>query len=242
MSLNRLIHVLFPMFTARIPIESRYNDDLCIEHDSLYGLRISSKHSFQSGDYVEEMWEQGLRGIQVERYQHILILGLGGGSIVSVLKRAGAVKGESFMITAIEQDPVMIALARAFYGDDFCAKRTSVTAIHREYMRIIRTKADHAAVSAHGVSIVQTDANDFLRREQFRYSLIVIDLFHGFEVSALMRLPGFIDSVYDRLAPGGMILANVAHAADRLQPLWERKKGCCTQIQYKQNTLLRISS
>lgn len=65
--------------------------------------------------------------------------------------------------------------------------------------------------------IILADAREALGNLDQRFDLIVIDIFRGGEPSPHLRDGGFIDAVKTHLAPGGLVLVNVAGARDFLE-------------------------
>lgn len=241
MPLHRFLHYIFPMYRERVPVASAWNERLCIEQDGLYGLRISSKESFQSGDYVEGMWRKGLQTMNHGQLHRVLVLGCGAGSILYALKKRAKKVGARMEITAIERDPVMIALARAFYGDDFVHRKHTANGVYRAYQKMADTTDSFAPYENNGLKIARTDAREFLAKDRSMYSLVVIDLFHGFDVSPLLAEQSFIAAVYSHLASDGVILANIAQSMRHLEPLWNKDGYGSVLIPYKQNTMLYIN-
>ena len=69
----------------------------------------------QSGGTITGMWRETIRRMQQcnnETMKQCLILGLGGGTLINILKRTYP----EIEITVIEIDPVMIRIARDYFG------------------------------------------------------------------------------------------------------------------------------
>lgn len=62
---------------------------------------------------VHRIWKAGLRKIDLSAVDKVLLLGLGGGSVVDILRKDYHYEGH---LTAIELDPVMIRIARDEFG------------------------------------------------------------------------------------------------------------------------------
>jgi len=62
---------------------------------------------------VHRIWKAGLRSVDLSNIHKVLLLGLGGGSVVDILRKDYHYEGH---ITAIELDPVMIRIARDEFG------------------------------------------------------------------------------------------------------------------------------
>ncbi len=78
---------------------------------------LNSAHGNQSFGSLHHVWQQAFDRINIRqnRPQSVLILGLGGGSAVHILRSDLAIDAP---ISAVEYDPVMIQLAREHFGLD----------------------------------------------------------------------------------------------------------------------------
>ena len=93
-------------------IQSLYNGEL--EISSYRGRKILDGASVNlSYGSVHGIWRRGLKNVLTDRCKHILLLGLGGGSVISILRDELFYKG---MITAVELDPVVIKIAATEFG------------------------------------------------------------------------------------------------------------------------------
>lgn len=83
-----------------------------------YGrLVVNSPHANQSHGSLHRVWRQAFRVARVRqlRPRHVLLLGLGTGSAVHILRHE---LGLPAPITAVEHDPLMLAWGRTHFGLD----------------------------------------------------------------------------------------------------------------------------
>lgn len=106
-----LWYFLFPK-TIKLP-DSKYNRNISV---NLYGSQptLFVDGLIESGNILTHIWKVGLRRLIPRHFhpQHILLLGLGGGSnaeLVSTLYPHA-------QITAVEIDPYMETIARKYFG------------------------------------------------------------------------------------------------------------------------------
>ncbi|NMC36204.1 methyltransferase domain-containing protein [Candidatus Beckwithbacteria bacterium] len=83
-----------------------------IKHLGSY--KIVAGDLLQSGSIVKNLWQKPLKKVKSknEKVKSILLLGLGGGTIIPLLTK----KWPQAQITAIEIDQIMIKLARQYFG------------------------------------------------------------------------------------------------------------------------------
>lgn len=74
---------------------------------------LNSKNTSYSYGNLQEVWNQALRKIPLGGISHVLILGMGGGSSIRLLRDAYRYEGK---ITAVEIDPIIIELARTEFN------------------------------------------------------------------------------------------------------------------------------
>ncbi|MFT7286719.1 MAG: spermidine synthase [Halieaceae bacterium] len=87
-------------------------------------------------------------------------------------------------LVAVERDPLMIEIAR-------------------EYFALPATQSIHLE-----------SADQFLRRDQYCYDLVLCDLFDGREAPAFLDGAGFFPALQDRLNPGGAIALNTLPSSE----------------------------
>jgi len=67
--------------------------------------------------------------------------------------------------------------------------------------------------------IICADAADALSTLDGQFDVIAVDIFKGGLPSAHLREPAFIESLKQRLSPGGILLVNVAGSREYLDPI-----------------------
>lgn len=77
--------------------------------------QLNSMHANYSFGSLHAIFDKLFKQMPIERYQfkHILVLGMGGGSIVSLLRNKYKI---TTPITAVEKDPVVIELATRYFN------------------------------------------------------------------------------------------------------------------------------
>lgn len=112
------------------------------------------------------------------RLTKILEIGLGGGTVAQYLHR----QINTAVITCVELDPEVIALARRYFG-------------LREDSRL---------------RVVERDGRIFLRATRDAYDVIMIDAYRGTFVPFHLTTREFFAIVKRKLAPGGVMVQNVS--------------------------------
>lgn len=96
-------------------IKSKYNGNITVV--SIFGqYSISVASLTQTGPIVEGLWKTALERFKIYdlRFKNILVLGVGGGSIIKVLRN----KYPKAAITGIEIDKEMINIGRKYFNLD----------------------------------------------------------------------------------------------------------------------------
>jgi spermidine synthase len=91
---------------------SKYNGKLFIQMDGKHKLLDSATVNYSYGS-VQRIWRSGLSKLNIYDLNNVLLLGLGGGSVVNILKEELGYEGK---LTAVELDPVMMDIAAQEYG------------------------------------------------------------------------------------------------------------------------------
>jgi spermidine synthase len=139
---------------------------------------LDTRHANYSYGSLQQILRYGLLFVEPQQAEHSLVLGLGGGSVVAILRNELQYKGH---ITAIELDPVVIELAATEFN--------------------IRPDAQLAIVCADAFAWVSTaPANHF--------GLVIVDLFVDLHLPAGLQTAGFWQDVWRVLRPGGYVLFN----------------------------------
>jgi spermidine synthase len=66
----------------------------------------------QSGGIVRGIWKKGIGNLRIQSPAKVLLLGLGGGSVITLLKK----KWPGSTIIAVEIDPEIITIAKTYFG------------------------------------------------------------------------------------------------------------------------------
>lgn len=107
------------------PFTKKYHSDIngTLEVNYINGRKVlDSKNANYSFGELQKRLERGLLKIDLQRIDKILILGMGGGSVIASLKNKFKFAGE---ITAVEIDPVVIKIAK----EEFDIKPTHILRI-----------------------------------------------------------------------------------------------------------------
>lgn len=229
---------IFPFITERINITSDKNPSLAIQQDGVWGTHVSSRDAFQSGDYPEGMWRATFRMVSLKKIKpsSILVLGSGAGSSFFIVQQILKKEHLSCELVGVEWDPVMTRLGRLLYGDTFCKKNKKLLAGNIASDCSTNIEKYHAG----NITVVHEEAGRFLKNSYEKYSMIIIDLFHCFEVIPLVFESAFIERTYDHLERQGHIIINAYNTADTLAPLWGRAHKKIKKIFFRKNTLLWI--
>jgi len=107
--MKRLISHLYPVTKK---VKSKFNDTLEI---TWYNGKkhLNSKNANYSYGSLQKILKFGLEKIELKNINSILLLGLGGGSVIETLRRDFNYNKH---ITAIEIDPIIIDLAKKEFG------------------------------------------------------------------------------------------------------------------------------
>lgn len=110
----------------------------------------------------------------------VLVLGLAGGSMVRLYEQV-LEKEFDFNVTGVEIDE-----------------------------RIIEAARTHFALDSLSIEVIHDDARRFLRQDDQRYDLIIVDAYvHELQIPPLLATREFFSLVRDRLAEGGVVGMNV---------------------------------
>lgn len=93
-------------------IQSKYNGMLEVTMQQGRKVLHSENTNYSYGN-VQSVWTAALKKISLQNVNSILLLGLGGGSVVDILKHEYNYTG---MLTAIEIDPVIVQIAKEEFG------------------------------------------------------------------------------------------------------------------------------
>lgn len=90
--------------------KSEYNGNIKVVRSLGFGTYIQVNNLTQSGGIVETFWKETLRKIKKEKITKVLILGLGGGTVVKLIKKYWP----NTKITGVEIDRVMVELGTRY--------------------------------------------------------------------------------------------------------------------------------
>lgn len=141
-------------------------------------LVVNSANANQSWGSLRTVWERTFAAEEVagRRIGNALVLGLGAGGVVKLLRSLHP----ECSITAVDDDPVMIRIAREHFG----------------------VKEDERLV------ILEQDAFRPLGGGTRRFDLVVVDLFEDDRPSAALFTPEIVRYLRAFVAPGGLLMVN----------------------------------
>jgi spermidine synthase len=126
-----------PFFILKT-IQSKFNGRLEVyKEDGRTVLNTENTH--YSGHILKAIFLRVLKNVDLSQTKKILLLGLGGGTVVELLTNEFEFKGH---ITAVEIDPVIISIAKKDFGIKPSSKLTIECADAVEYIRTSRKKFD----------------------------------------------------------------------------------------------------
>ncbi|QJX46211.1 fused MFS/spermidine synthase [Hymenobacter taeanensis] len=103
-SLRRIVSYAMPL-TRRVKTAYSGTVEITMDHGH---KTLDTAHANYSYGSLQRVLRYGLQFTQPETAKQVLVLGLGGGSVVEVLRKTPAFKGD---ITAVELDPVIVQIA-----------------------------------------------------------------------------------------------------------------------------------
>lgn len=175
--LNRLRRLLSYVLPLTRTVPSAINGPL--EVSWWKGRKVlDTRNANYSYGSLQQVLRYGLMFVEPLRASRVLLLGLGGGSVVATLRQEVGYAGH---LTAIELDPVVIQLADQEFD--------------------LRPDAQLDIICADAFAWLPT-------APAASYDLIIIDLFIDLELPAGLRTAAFWHDVYRVLPPGGYVLFN----------------------------------
>ncbi len=95
-------------------VESPINGKITVVRNIAFGTYIQVNNLTQSGGIIKNIWDKTLRKVKSNKKQvtSCLVLGLGGGSVVGVVKKYWP----EAKITAVDIDPIMVDLGKKYLG------------------------------------------------------------------------------------------------------------------------------
>lgn len=214
------------------------NGDLALERNMFGRWSVSfGDHCYHSGTIHEDMWKCVLsRSFPIRKLmpKRILILGLGAGCVVHVLKKfLGALPS----ITALEWDHTMIRLAHFYYTDAF-RKRS----LWSRFFLPPSIDALPLILQSENITILHADAHIYLAETSDMYDLIIEELFISNTQSQSVTSGEFARRVKKCVAPGGSILVNTFPSYEEVLNCWEKDWKLIQSINYQEmpNRLLHM--
>ncbi|MTG97818.1 MULTISPECIES: spermidine synthase [Myroides] len=144
-------------------------------------LNLDSTNTNYSYGNLEKVLRDGLKFIgshKIKEMNHILVLGLGAGSIVDTLRNYINYQEN---IISVEIDPIVIHLGKKYFN----LKKLT-----------------------HKHTIVEMDAFEYVLRSQETFDLIVIDIFQDYTMPSFLFEDYFVSHLKELLSVNGFILFN----------------------------------
>lgn len=159
-------------------VKSPLNGDLYVYHIKGKYILNSKSANYSFGE-LHVAFQKAFRHIDVAKIpiDNCLVLGFGTGSVVSILREEYSL---SFPIVAVEKDPVVIKLGKAYFDID----------------------------RFQNLSLEATDANKYIENCQELFDFIVFDIYIDNVIPSYYESDPFIKLLKKRLLPGGLLLFN----------------------------------
>lgn len=112
---------------------SPYNQDIRV-FGGFWGPKLFVNGSWQSGPYIKKLWVSAFKRFRIDRLlniQTILVLGIGGGTVIELLAR----QYPNATITAVDIDKTMIDIAKRYFRSDLIANLRVVQGDAKEFVR-----------------------------------------------------------------------------------------------------------
>lgn len=163
---------------------------------------LNSKHANQSYDSLHRVFQKIFTKVELKKSapKKVLLLGLGGGSVPTILFDELQLDCQ---VTAVEHDPIMIAIARKEFG---------------------LNRFKH-------LDIIESDAYKFVLHSHLTFDLIIVDLFIDNRVPEQFCEEEFNTALINLLDHGKIIFnfinGNIAQAAqfERLHQLYKTQRN-----------------
>ena len=173
--MKRLLSYIYPVTKT---ITSNYNGPLEI---TWYNGKkhLNSKNANYSYGSLQRILKFGLEKIELSKVNSILVLGMGGGSVIETLRQDF---NYTKKITAVEIDAVIIDIAHTEFG----------------------------IIEDENLKIHCTDAYDFVKTNDIRFDLIIVDLYIDLAVPNKFLNIEFWEAVLNSKSSKGDIIFNAA--------------------------------
>ncbi len=163
-------------------VNSSYNGEIKV---TLFCNRISIEAGglMQSGKFLEETWEKALQKFEIRNSKleipRILILGLGGGSVVHALNK----KFPKARIVAVDIDRNIVELGR---------KYNNLSSVNN--LKIVITDAQR---------FVKSEIH-----KKNKFDMIFVDLYRGYEIPPQFQTVSFMQQLSQILLEDGIVIFN----------------------------------
>lgn len=160
------MRALFPHTVFRT--SSPYNTDIRVVEE-WGGRKLLVNGSRQSGPYIRGLWQKAFRAFRLDEITNltrILVLGLGGGTVIEMLRK----RYPTAIITAVDIDPVMIAIAKQYFG---------IGTLPR-------------------VRLICADAKTFVKKPTKPFDLVIVDVFFGRHIPGFVETKQFWKAIRAR--------------------------------------------
>ncbi|OGG31513.1 hypothetical protein A3A63_04240 [Candidatus Gottesmanbacteria bacterium RIFCSPLOWO2_01_FULL_46_9] len=175
----RWLSSLFPQ--TLIELHTPYNRNIkVIKNHNNISLQVNGVE--QSGVYVNTLFRRAFERLAVSSpkpVRRILVMGVGGGM---ALRQLRAIFPQAH-ITGVDIDPVIIAVAKEYFGLDYLGNSSFIVSDARKY------------------------AEKRLARRNL-FDLVIVDIFIGNDVPEFVTEKRFLQSVNNLLRPGGQLMMN----------------------------------
>ncbi|HAI76752.1 MAG TPA: hypothetical protein DCM08_10940 [Microscillaceae bacterium] len=176
--LYKLWSYLWGIVLARYP--SAFSGELEVWYINGRKMLFSPQANYSFGT-LHQVFQAAFRTLALTTWQpqRVLLLGLGGGSVVHILQKEWKLDCH---ICAVELDPVVITIAREHFEMD---------------------------AFGDALQIVEADAVAFVQQCADQFDLVVVDLFIDTEVPVAIQTSTFIQACGALVAAGGKLLCNM---------------------------------
>lgn len=162
---------------------SKVNGKITVVKSLAFGTYFQVGGLTQSGGIIKNIWNYTLKKVakvlKVDRVDKVLVLGLGGGSIIEVIKKCWP----EAKITAVDIDPVIVKLGKKYLG----------LAKHEIEIEI---------------GDAERFLKDYRLKTKDKFDLVCIDLYVGDEYPKTLETKNYIQLVRTVLASGGIAVFN----------------------------------
>lgn len=205
------------------------NGDLALERNIFGQWSVSfGDRYYHSGALHENVWKYVLsRSFPIRKLmpKRILVLGLGAGCVIHVLKK---LLGAFPSITALEWDHTMIRLAYFYYIDAF--RRRSLSS---RFCLPPSIDTLPLILQSENITILHADAHTYLAETSDTYDLIIEELFTSNAQSQSVTSGEFAQRVKKCVAPEGSILINTFPSYEEVLNCWDKEWRLIKPIHYR---------